>query len=111
MYEFGRDLCEISGMHEASLQPAAGAHGELTGLMLIRAYHESRGEGKKRTKVIVPDSAHGTNPASAAFCGYRVVEVKSDEQGGVNLDSLREVISDDVCSSHADQPQYARPLR
>jgi glycine dehydrogenase subunit 2 len=104
MYEFGRDLCEISGMHEASLQPAAGAHGELTGLMLIRAYHESRGEGKKRTKVIVPDSAHGTNPASAAFCGYRVVEVKSDEQGGVNLDSLREVISDDVAALMLTNP-------
>ncbi len=104
MYEFGRDLCEISGMHEASLQPAAGAHGELTGLMLIRAYHESRGEGKKRTKVIVPDSAHGTNPASAAFCGYRVVEVKSDERGGVNLDSLREVVSDDVAALMLTNP-------
>ncbi len=104
MYEFGRDLCEISGMHEASLQPAAGAHGELTGLMLIRAYHESRGEGKKRTKVIVPDSAHGTNPASAAFCGYSVVEVKSDERGGVDLDSLREAVSDDVAALMLTNP-------
>lgn len=104
MYEFGRDLCEISGMHEASLQPAAGAHGELTGLMIIKAYHESRGEGEKRTKVIVPDSAHGTNPASAAFCGYRVVEVKSDKRGGVDLDSLREVISDDVAALMLTNP-------
>ena len=91
-------------MHEASLQPAAGAHGELTGLMIIKAYHESRGEGEKRTKVIVPDSAHGTNPASAAFCGYRVVEVKSDERGGVDLDSLREVISDDVAALMLTNP-------
>ena len=60
MYEFGRDLRD-QRMHEASLQPAAGAHGELTGLMIIKAYHERRGEGEKRTKVIVPDSAHGTN--------------------------------------------------
>jgi len=104
MYEFGRDLCEISGMHEASLQPAAGAHGELTGLMLIRAYHESRGDGKKRTKVIVPDSAHGTNPASAAFCGYQVVEVKSNERGGVDLDSLREVVSCDVAALMLTNP-------
>ncbi len=104
MYEFGQDLCEISGMYKASLQPAAGAHGELTGLMLIRAYHESRGDGKKRTKVIVPDSAHGTNPASAAFCGYRVVEVKSDERGGVDLDSLRDVMSDDVAALMLTNP-------
>lgn len=104
MYEFGRDLCEISGMHEASLQPAAGAHGELTGLMLIRAYHESRGEGKQRTKVIVPDSAHGTNPASAAFCGYQVVEVKSNERGGVDLNSLREVVSRDVAALMLTNP-------
>ena len=68
MYETVADLSEIAGMDFGTLQPAAGAHGELTGMMIIRAYHQSRGDGK-RTKVIVPDSAHGTNPATAALCG------------------------------------------
>ena len=104
MYEFGRDLCEISGMHEASIQPAAGAHGELTGLMLIKAYHESRGEGKKKTKVIVPDSAHGTNPSSASLCGYSVIEVKSDKYGGVDINSLREVVSEDIAALMLTNP-------
>jgi len=104
MYELGRYLCEIGGMDEITLQPAAGAHGELTGLMIIRAYHESRGDGAKRTKVIVPDSAHGTNPASAAFCGYKVVEVKSDARGGVDLDSLRAVMSDEVAALMLTNP-------
>ncbi|HEY8415629.1 MAG TPA: aminomethyl-transferring glycine dehydrogenase subunit GcvPB, partial [Thermaerobacter sp.] len=79
MYDLERALCEIGGMARATLQPAAGAHGELTGILLIRAYHESRGEGH-RYKVIVPDSAHGTNPATAAMAGYKVVEVASDER-------------------------------
>jgi glycine dehydrogenase subunit 2 len=104
MYELGRYLCEIGGMDEATLQPAAGAHGELTGLMIVKAYHESRGDGGKRTKVIVPDSAHGTNPASAAFCGYQVVEVKSDARGGVDLDSLRAVISEEVAALMLTNP-------
>ncbi|MGE5584479.1 MAG: aminomethyl-transferring glycine dehydrogenase subunit GcvPB [Bacillota bacterium] len=104
MYELGRYLCEIGGMDEATLQPAAGAHGELTGLMIIKAYHESRGDGAKRTKVIVPDSAHGTNPASAAFCGYKVVEVKSDGRGGVDLDSLRAAMSDEVAALMLTNP-------
>lgn len=104
MYELGRYLCEIGGMDEATLQPAAGAHGELTGLMIIKAYHESRGDGAKRTKVIVPDSAHGTNPASAAFCGYKVVEVKSDARGGVDLDSLRAAMSDEVAALMLTNP-------
>jgi len=104
MYELGRYLCEIGGMDEITLQPAAGAHGELTGLMIIRAYHESRGDGAKRTKVIVTDSAHGTNTASAAFCGYKVVEVKSDARGGVDLDSLRAVMSDEVAALMLTNP-------
>ena len=76
MYELEEYLCEIAGLERATLAPAAGAHGELTGLMLIKAYHESRGEGH-RDEIIIPDSAHGTNPASAAMCGYKVVEVAS----------------------------------
>ena len=85
MYHLERFLCEIAGLDRASLQPAAGAHGELFGLMLIRAYHASRGEDG-RDEILIPDSAHGTNPASAAMCGYQVVEIPSDERGGMDLD-------------------------
>lgn len=91
MYNLERALCEISGLHRATLQPAAGAQGELTGLMIIRAYHESRGEGH-RDEIICPDSAHGTNPASAAMCGYKLVQVPSDERGGMDVDALRAVV-------------------
>ena len=72
MYNLSKMLCEITGMDEVTLQPSAGAHGEFTGLMIIRKYHESRGD-LKRTKVIVPDSAHGTNPASAHMAGFDIV--------------------------------------
>ncbi|MEW6724001.1 MAG: aminomethyl-transferring glycine dehydrogenase subunit GcvPB [Bacillota bacterium] len=88
MFETQEWLAEITGMDGFSLQPVAGAHGELTGLFLIKAYHEARGEGG-RTEVICPDSAHGTNPASAAFCGYDVIQVRSDHRGNVDLDDLR----------------------
>ncbi len=81
-------LCEITGMDAMTLQPAAGAHGEFTGLLLIKAYHRSRGD-TARTKIIVPDSAHGTNPASAAMAGFEVVNIPSDEHGYVNLTALR----------------------
>ncbi|NLN17090.1 MAG: aminomethyl-transferring glycine dehydrogenase subunit GcvPB [Firmicutes bacterium] len=92
MYELGEYLAEIAGLPRVTLHPAAGAHGELTGLLLIRAYHESRGEGDTRREIIVPDSAHGTNPATAAMCGFIPVEVKSDERGGVDLAALKEVL-------------------
>ncbi|NLK08535.1 MAG: aminomethyl-transferring glycine dehydrogenase subunit GcvPB [Firmicutes bacterium] len=91
MYELEQDLCEIAGLDRATLSPAAGAHGELTGLMLIKAYHEAGGEGH-RDEIIVPDAAHGTNPASAAMCGYKIVEVPSDERGGVSVEHLRQVV-------------------
>ncbi len=91
MYELEQYLCEIAGLARATLAPAAGAHGELTGLMLIKAYHVSRGEGH-RDEIIIPDSAHGTNPASAAMCGYKVVEVASNDRGSVSVDALREVV-------------------
>lgn len=81
-------LSEITGMKRFSLQPAAGAHGELTGLMIIKAWHEHNGD-KNRRRIIVPDSAHGTNPASAAAAGFEVVEIKSDENGLVDLEALR----------------------
>lgn len=86
-------LCEIAGMEDFTLNPCAGAHGELTGLMTIRAYLADRGE-TQRTKVIVPDSAHGTNPASAAVCGLEVVEVKSTAQGLVDIDDLRRIVGE-----------------
>src|SRR2546430_6244894 len=86
MYDLARMLAEIAGMDAVSLQPAAGAQGEFAGVLMIRAYHASRGE--RRTKVLIPDSAHGTNPASTALAGYEVVEVKSLPNGEVDLDAL-----------------------
>ena len=82
-------LREISGLAAVSLQPAAGAQGELTGMLMTRAYHRSRGEGEQRTKVLVPDSAHGTNPATASMVGYQTVTIRSNERGGIDLDELR----------------------
>ena len=86
-----RALCEITGLHAFTLKPYAGAHGELTGLMIIRRYHESRGDNR-RHYVIVPDSAHGTNPASAAICGLDILEVQSHDDGTVDLDALQELL-------------------
>lgn len=97
MYNLSKMLCEITGMDEVTLQPSAGAHGEFTGLMIIRKYHESRGD-LKRTKVIVPDSAHGTNPASAHMAGFDIVEVQSTENGAVNIEKLKEVLNDEVAA-------------
>ncbi|MFY9214204.1 MAG: aminomethyl-transferring glycine dehydrogenase subunit GcvPB [Tissierellaceae bacterium] len=93
LYELDKALCEIAGMDRMTLQPAAGAHGELTGLMLIKAYHEKRGD-TKRDKIIVPDSAHGTNPATASMAGYKAVEVKSTDDGIVDVEDLKKVIGD-----------------
>lgn len=84
-------ICALTGLADFTLKPFAGAHGELTGLMVIRGYHESRGD-MARTKVIVPDSAHGTNPASAAVCGLEIVEVKSTADGRVSLDDLKAIV-------------------
>ena len=84
-------LCALTGLADFTLKPFAGAHGELTGLMVIRGYHESRGD-MARTKVIVPDSAHGTNPASATVCGLEIVEVKSTADGRVSLDDLKAIV-------------------
>lgn len=98
-----RMLSEIGGMAEFTLNPYAGAHGELTGLMVIRAYHESRGD-LKRTKVIVPDSAHGTNPASAAVAGLKVVEVKSLPDGTVDVEALRPLLDDTVAAVMMTNP-------
>jgi glycine dehydrogenase subunit 2 len=91
MYELERDLCEITGMDTFSFQPAAGAHGELTGVMIAKAYFKG-----KRKKIIIPDSAHGTNPASAAVCGFEVVNLPSDSIGGVDVGKLKEIMNKDV---------------
>ncbi|MGI6652401.1 MAG: aminomethyl-transferring glycine dehydrogenase subunit GcvPB [Limnochordia bacterium] len=91
MYNLGEYLATISGLHATTLQPAAGAHGELTGLLVIKAYHKKRGEDHRR-EMIIPDSAHGTNPASCAMVGYKVIEVPSDERGGVNVEALRGLV-------------------
>lgn len=103
MYNLGTMLSEITGMDSVSLQSAAGAHGELVGLMLIKAYHENRGDFKRK-KIIVPDSAHGTNPASAAVAGFNVVEIASDSKGLVDLDNLKAVLDDDIAGLMLTNP-------
>jgi len=102
LYTLQNDLAAITGMDSVTLQPAAGAHGEWTGLMIIRAYHESRGE--QRTKVLVPDSSHGTNPASAAAAGYTTVTIKSDARGLVDLDALRAAVGPDTAALMLTNP-------
>ena len=94
LYECEQLLCEITGMSRFTMQPMAGAHGELTGIMMMAAYH--RKQGDKRSKVLVPDSSHGTNPASAAINGYEVVSVASNDRGLVDLDALRDALDDQV---------------
>ncbi|MEH7300523.1 aminomethyl-transferring glycine dehydrogenase subunit GcvPB [Neobacillus drentensis] len=103
LFDLQQHLIEITGMDEVTLQPAAGAHGEWTGLMLIRAYHEANGD-MKRTKVIVPDSAHGTNPASATIAGLETITVKSNENGLVDLEDLRRVVGEDTAALMLTNP-------
>src|SRR6266511_4121482 len=102
MVRLGELLAEIVGMDAVSLQPAAGAQGELAGVLMIRAYHKDRGE--RRHKVLIPDSAHGTNPASTALAGYSVVQLKSDENGEVDLADLEAHLGEDVAAFMITQP-------
>ena len=102
LYDLERWLAELTGMQAATFQPAAGAHGELTGLMLIRAYHEDRGDG--RQSIIVPDSAHGTNPASAAMCGYDVVTVPSGDDGLVDVEALEALVDENTAGLMLTNP-------
>ncbi len=102
MYELEQALCAIVGVDRVTLQPAAGAHGEWTALRMIQAFHESRGES--RTEVLVPDSAHGTNPASAALCGFRVVEVKSAPDGRISVPDLESKLSERVAALMLTNP-------
>lgn len=102
MYVLQNDLAALTGMDQVTLQPAAGAHGEWTGLMMIRAYHESRGD--VRTKVIVPDSSHGTNPASATVAGFETITIKSNEHGMVDLGALRAAVGKDTAALMLTNP-------
>jgi glycine dehydrogenase subunit 2 len=102
MFNLERYLCEITGMDAFTLQPAAGAQGELTGLMLMKAYFKHKKE--KRTKIMVPDSSHGTNPASASMCAFEVVTIKSNEQGRVDLDCLKDSMSNDIAGIMLTNP-------
>jgi glycine dehydrogenase subunit 2 len=102
MWELERDLAEISGLDRVTLHPSAGAHGELTGVMMIRAYHQSKGSPRK--KILIPESAHGTNPASSALCGYQVVPIKSGPQGVVEPRAVAAVMDDQVAALMITNP-------
>lgn len=102
MWELEQYLNEITGMDATTLQPAAGAHGELTGMLLIHAYHKDK--GAQRSKIIVPDTAHGTNPASVALCGYRPVSVGSNDQGILSVEAIREIMDEDTAGIMVTNP-------
>lgn len=102
-YKLAQSLSEISGLAEYTLNPYAGSHGELIGLMIMRQYHQKRGD-LKRTKVIVPDSAHGTNPASAAVCGFDIVEVHSNEKGTISAEDLKPLLDDTIAGIMMTNP-------
>jgi glycine dehydrogenase subunit 2 len=102
MHELRQYLSEIFAMADFALQPAAGAHGELTGVMVIKKYFDKRGE--KRKHILIPDTAHGTNPASGALCGYQVVTVRSNAEGGVDIDHLRELMTENVAGLMLTNP-------
>ncbi|HUT81624.1 MAG TPA: aminomethyl-transferring glycine dehydrogenase subunit GcvPB [Candidatus Bathyarchaeia archaeon] len=104
LYEIEQMLNEVAGMERTTLQPSAGAHGELTGIMIIRAYHYDHGEGEQRTEVIVPDSSHGTNPATVAMAGYKTIVIKSKPNGLVDLEALKAVISEKTAALMLTNP-------
>src|SRR5512140_1150201 len=103
MYQLQEWLKEISGYAAVSLQPSAGAQGEFTGVMIIRAYHRSRGDAR-RIKMLIPDSAHGTNPATSAMSGMEVVPIPTDANGNISLEALRSVCGDDVAGLMLTNP-------
>jgi len=102
MFDLGKHLAEITGMDVTTLQPAAGAHGELTGMLLIHAFHKTK--GSERSKIIVPDTTHGTNPASAALCGYEPVVVDSDEKGILSLEAISRLMDEDTAGIMITNP-------
>ncbi|MCF0141208.1 MAG: aminomethyl-transferring glycine dehydrogenase subunit GcvPB [Mogibacterium sp.] len=101
--DFEKKLCEITGMDRLTFQPAAGAQGEFTGILLIKKYHESRGDSKRK-KIIIPDSAHGTNPATAAMADYEVISIESGPDGCIDLDKLREVCNEETAGLMLTNP-------
>ena len=103
MFNLQEALKKITGMDAVTLQPAAGAHGELTGMMVIKKYFETKGE-TNRKKVIVPDSAHGTNPMSAKMCGFDIIQVQSNEKGQVDIEALKELLDSDVAAIMMTNP-------
>jgi glycine dehydrogenase subunit 2 len=103
LYETEKMLCEITGMDNFSLQPCAGAHGEITGIMIMKAYHLKKGNAHKN-KIIIPDSAHGTNPSSASLCGYKIISIKSNENGCININELKKVLDDSVAGFMLTNP-------
>ena len=102
MYELEQFLSELTGMHATTLQPAAGAHGELTAMLLFYAYHKSKGE--KRSKILIPDTAHGTNPASASLCGYKSIPVESNEDGILSVERVAELMDEDTVGIMVTNP-------
>ncbi|MGN0030843.1 MAG: aminomethyl-transferring glycine dehydrogenase subunit GcvPB [Candidatus Gastranaerophilaceae bacterium] len=102
MYNLQKALLEVTGMDAITLQPSAGAHGEMTGMMIIKKYFDTIAE--KRTKVIIPDSAHGTNPASAKMSGFDIVEIKSNSKGQVDIEALKAVLNEDVAAIMMTNP-------
>ena len=98
MYGLQNLLAEITGAKAVSLAPLAGAHGEMAGLLMIRAYHESRGEGDTRKQILIPDTAHGTNAASSKMCGYDLVTAPSDAQGNLDVDALKELATSETAA-------------
>src|SRR5947207_5404456 len=104
MWRLQEILAEVTGLHAVSLQPAAGSQGELTGLMLVRAYFESRGESEQRRKVVIPDTAHGTNPASVTMTGYELTPVKTDPRGNIDVDDLREKVDEHTAALMLTNP-------
>ena len=109
MHELQGALGEVAGLPHVSLQPSAGSHGELAGVLLTRAYHEDRGD--QRTKILTPDTAHGTNPATVTMGGYEVVKVGTDEHGGVDVEDLRAKADERRRLPDAHQPEHARRVR
>ncbi len=103
LYELQKDLAEISGMHQVTLQPVAGAQGEFTGIKIVEAYHKAKGNLHK-TKIIIPDSAHGTNPATCALVGYDVVELKSDDRGRCDLEHLKSIVDENTAGFMLTNP-------
>lgn len=102
IYELQNYLAEITGLDVVSVQPAAGAHGELAGMLIFEAYHRSK--GKKRTKILMPDTAHGTNPASAALCGYKPIPITSGDRGILNVEQIRELMDDETAGIMITNP-------